>query len=133
MPKHFTVESANRTLPLVRRIVEDIVRSYARWEDLRREFEIVGGNRRADEDDPRAERLERDLQALAEEIAGFIAELESLGVEFKGYELGLVDFPGEIGGEPVYLCWQLGEPSVQFWHPIEGGYAARQRLAPQTA
>lgn len=131
--RHFTVEEANRTLPLVRRIVEDIVRSYTRWEERKREFEVVGGNRRAGEEDPHAERLEAELQSLARDIAGFVAELEELGVEFKDYDLGLVDFPGEIGGEPVYLCWRLGESSVQYWHPVEGGYSARQPLAAQPA
>ena len=131
MARQFSVDEANRTLPLVRRIVQDIVRSYARWEDAKREFEIVGGNRRAGEWDPRAEGLERELQSLAQEIAGFVGELEELGVEFKGYDLGLVDFPAEIDGRPVYLCWRLGEPSVLYWHPLEGGYAARQPLAPQ--
>jgi hypothetical protein len=128
MAKQFTVEQANRTLPLVRRIVEDIVSQYRRWQERVREFEVVSANSTAERPDARAEELQREAQLLAAEIEGFVGELTRLGVEFKGYDLGLVDFPAEVDGAPAYLCWRLGEPSVQFWHPIESGYAGRQPL-----
>lgn len=128
MAKQFTVEQANRTLPLVRRIVEDIVSQYRRWQDRVREFEVVSASSTADRPDARAEELQREAQLLAAEIEGFVGELTRLGVEFKGYDLGLVDFPAEVDGAPAYLCWRLGEPSVQFWHSVESGYAGRQPL-----
>jgi hypothetical protein len=131
MRKQFTVEQANNALPLVRRIVEDVVAQYRRWQDRVREFELVSMRSTADRPDPRAEELERDVQALAAEIAGFEAELDELGVEMKGYDMGLVDFPTEVGGRPAYLCWRLGEPSVQFWHDLDAGYAGRQPIAPR--
>jgi hypothetical protein len=46
----------------------------------------------------------------------------------KDLETGLVDFYAERDGESVFLCWQFGEPSVAYWHPIEGGFAARQPI-----
>jgi hypothetical protein len=39
-----------------------------------------------------------------------------------------VDFPAERDGRPVYLCWRLGEPSVQFWHEIDAGFVGRRPL-----
>jgi hypothetical protein len=78
--------------------------------------------------EPTAE--QRELQALAQEIDGYIAELQELGVEFKGFDMGLVDFPGELGGRPVYLCWRLGEEAVEHWHEIDAGFAGRQPLSP---
>jgi hypothetical protein len=128
MTKLFTVEQANRTLPLVRRIVDDIVSQYRRWQDRVREFEVVSANSTAERPDDRAEELQREAQELAAEIEGFVAELTAIGVEFKGYDLGLVDFPAEVDGAPAYLCWRLGEPSVQFWHPVDSGYASRRPL-----
>ena len=56
--------------------------------------------------------------------------LKDLGIEMKGRDVGLVDFPGEIGGRPVYLCWRLGEPAVAHWHERDAGFAGRQPLAP---
>ena len=126
--KLFTVEQANRTLPLVRKIAEDIVRTYGRWQERVREFEVVAGKLRADEVDPRAEALQTEAQALAAEITAFVAELEELGVEFKGFDLGLVDFPSEMNGRVVHLCWRLGEPAVQHWHEVGAGFAGRQPL-----
>ena len=128
--KQFTVEQANRTLPLVSRIVEDIVRTYAVWQDKVREFEVLSATVRADVPNASAEALQREAGLLAEEIDRYIAEIDGLGVEFKGFDLGLVDFPGEIDGRPVYLCWRLGEPAVQFWHDRETGYESRQPLSP---
>ena len=128
--KTFTVEQANRTLPLVSRIVHDIVTQYSRWQDKMREFEVRTAHAHAERPDPSADALQRELQALAEEIDGYIGELQELGVEFKGFDMGLVDFPGELGGRPVYLCWRLGEEAVEHWHEIDAGFAGRQPLSP---
>ncbi len=131
MRKLFTVEQANRMLPLVSRIVQDIVTQYGRWQDRVREFELVTANVRLDRPNPRAEVLQAEVQEIAREIQGYVDELTELGVELKGFDLGLVDFPGEMGGREVYLCWRLGEPAVEYWHERNAGYAGRQRLSPR--
>jgi hypothetical protein len=128
--KLFTIEQANRTLPLVRRIVEDVVATYGRWQDRVREFEVLVAGARAGAADPRADALQREAQVLAAEIAAFVGELEALGVECKGYDVGLVDFPSEIDGRVVYLCWRLGEPAVEHWHERDTGFAGRRPLSP---
>jgi hypothetical protein len=122
----FTVDSANRTLPLVRRIVSDAVRDYWRWQEKVREYEEVAANRKVDQPNDDADRLERETQQLARDIDGYIAEIRELGVEIKGIETGLVDFPAEVDGRSVLLCWQLGEDSVQYWHEEDAGFAGRQ-------
>ena len=125
---HFTVDQANRALALVRRIVEDIVHGYAEWRERVQEFEAAAARSRADAPDPHAEALQREAQRLAADIDGCVRELTALGVEFKGFDLGLVDFPGEVDGRPAFLCWHLGEPSVRHWHARDGGYADRRPL-----
>ena len=124
----FTVEDANRTLPLVRRIVGDLVRDYWRWLEKIREFEEVAANRIVGEPNEDADRLEIAAQQLARDIDGYVAEIRELGVQMKGFDTGLVDFPGEIDGRPVLLCWQLGEESVQYWHEENAGFAGRRPL-----
>lgn len=126
--KQFTLAQATATLPLVRHIVGDIMAQYVRWQELVREFEGAAANSRADMPDPRAEQLQRQAQSLAADIESFVAELAALGVQFKGYDLGLVDFPSEIDGRPVLLCWRFGEPSIAFYHDAESGYAGRRPL-----
>jgi hypothetical protein len=126
MPHSFTLEMANRMLPLVSRIVRDILDHYRDWRQMVEAFEMATALSRADRPTAEAEALQRRAQELASEIQGFLAELTSLGVEFKGFELGLVDFPGDIDGQQILWCWKFGEPSVQYWHDPVAGYAGRQ-------
>jgi len=129
----FTVEQATQTLPLVRRIVEDIVVSVSRWQERVREFDLVSASVTTTTPDPRATELERETTALAAEVDRYVAELTALGIEMKDYAMGLVDFPSERDGRPVYLCWRLGEPSVLYWHEVDAGYSGRHPLDPLIA
>jgi hypothetical protein len=128
--KQFTVDQANATLPLVRKIVADVVRVHAVWREKILELDLAASNAQGEGGHGNSERLEREVQALAREIASFQRELGALGIEMKDPRLGLVDFPSEINGRRVLLCWRLGEPEVQFWHDVDSGYASRQPLAP---
>ena len=126
----FTVDHANRTLPLVRRIVEDIVREHRRWQEAIFELDLLVSGARADMPDARAVALEREVQTIARDIDQFQGELEALGIQLKDRRIGLIDFPSEMDGRRVLLCWRLGEPSVQYWHDEQSGYAGRQPLSP---
>jgi hypothetical protein len=128
MPSRFTIEMANKTLPLVSRIVRDILDHYRAWQQAVEAFEIATALSRADRPTPESETLQRKAQELAREIQGFLAELTDLGVEFKGFELGLVDFPGDVDGHQVMWCWKFGESAVQHWHEVDAGYAGRQPI-----
>jgi hypothetical protein len=111
--RSFTPAEANRTLPLVRRIVSDIL---ARGKELR---EL------ASREDPRDARAR--LGVLEGEIRELAEELERIGCSYKdwGFEAGLVDFPSEIEGEPVLLCWRTDEDRVGWYHTPEEGFAGR--------
>ena len=126
----FTVDHANRTLPLVRKIVEDIVREHRRWQEAIVELDLISSVARPELPDPRGVALEKKIQHIARDIDAFQAELESIGIQLKDRRIGLIDFPSELDGRPMLLCWQLGEPSVQFWHEVDSGFAGRQPLSP---
>ena len=131
-PPPFTADQATKTLPLVSRIVRDIVRLYAKWRERVAELELAAATSRAEEPDPRLAELERDTQNLAAEIEACIREIQELGAEYKTpLDAGLVDFPAELDGRPIYLCWRLGEASVDHWHEIDSGFAGRQPLVAQ--
>ena len=114
--KLFTPAQANRTLPLVRRIVDDIL---LRGRELRR---IA----------PRhAEHGVRErLETLGSEIEELIDELRHIGCDYKdfAFDKGLVDFPGAIEERPVLLCWRSDEPRVEWYHAHEAGFAGRMRI-----
>ena len=129
----FTVDQANRMLPLVRRIVEDLVADYGRWQEAVREYELLSLAKTSDPVEPRLAELQRAAKRLAADIEHYLGELTALGIECKGLEEGLVDFPGEIDGAPACLCWKLGEPAVEWWHRPDAGFAGRQPIAPAGA
>jgi hypothetical protein len=57
-----------------------------------------------------------------------IQEIDSIGVQVKDLDKGLLDFPCQIGEQIVLLCWQLGEAKIDYWHTVEAGFQGRQRL-----
>ncbi|MEJ7813310.1 MAG: DUF2203 domain-containing protein [Gemmatimonadaceae bacterium] len=121
--KIFSVEDANRTLPLVSRIVQDIVAQHTRWRERVARFELSSP--------PESQLIEREVHELAAEIQSYVQELDQLGIEIKDYTTGLIDFPGELAGRRVWLCWRLGEAAVEYWHELDAGYSGRQRLTPR--
>jgi hypothetical protein len=128
--KSFTIDQANRVLPRVKRLAREIVKTYRQWHELLVASEVAAAQRIPLADAPPTE-SEIELQRLAERIATRIAELEALGVAFRGFEDGLVDFPSHIGGRPAYLCWRIGEPAVEHWHEAHDGLDGRMRIAPR--
>lgn len=120
--RFFELEEAERMLPLVRSIVKGMMDDHAERLAIQGRLE----SRRRDVDQVRA--LRREAEALTEKLVEAGEELAELGVEFKGIELGLVDFPTIREGELVYLCWQYGEDRIRFWHALETGYSGRQPI-----
>lgn len=128
LSRTFTVEQANRMLPLVRRIVRDIVDTHQAWQKALQAYEHAATWTRADSPSGHVTALENDVRRLAAEIEGYLVELRELSVDFKGFEQGLVDFPGEREGRVVCLCWKLDEDEVAYWHEVNDGYAGRQPI-----
>lgn len=57
-----------------------------------------------------------------------LAEIDSIGVQVKDLEIGLLDFPCEVEGGVVLLCWKMGEDSITHWHSPEAGFAGRKPI-----
>jgi hypothetical protein len=132
--KYFTRDEANRTLPLVRRIVQDIVDDYGRWKDCLEQYELAAARQRPDEgESPEAVALRERVDEIARRINEYIAELEQVGCVLKGFDDGLVDFRGQVAGRDVWLCWRLGEPEVGHWHEIDQGFRYRRPFEPEPA
>ena len=130
--KVFTVERANSALPLVRRIVRDIVAEHPRWKDLILRYELAAAGSRAEwGESPQQLELRREIDVIAQRINGYVDELAEVGCLLKGFEDGLVDFYGLHEGRPVFLCWRLGEEALTHWHEINAGVAGRQEITPE--
>ena len=124
----FSLEEANALIPRLELIMERMQR---RGIELREAIEALareGGESMTNIEV--SDLLERrpELQDLVEELEQLIREIEACGGQFKGLELGLVDFPGEIDGQIGLLCWQYGEKEITHWHALESGFDGRQPL-----
>ena len=125
--KYFTVEEANKTLPLVKRIVSDILEDYAAWRDRMHKYELLSaGTTEESGESPEQVALREDVDEAAHRINGYMEELTQIGCVFKGFEQGLVDFYSKRDDRDVFLCWKHGEAAVEYWHELEGGFAGRQ-------
>ena len=72
-------------------------------------------------------------RALIEELGAVVHDIERSGALLKDVELGLVDFPAEVEGQPALLFWQFGETAVAFWHRDGEGFAGRRPITGATA
>ena len=116
--RRFTLSEANRSLPLVRRIVTDIVDTHVKAVAVQAEL-----GRAASKEQPA---LQADLEGLLERLEDFVDELTEVGCELKDYTTGLNDFTGRHKGHEVCLCWKLGEEQVGHWHELDAGAAGRK-------
>lgn len=124
--RSFTVDQANATLPLVRRIVQDLVQDYRAWRETVTQFEWISGQPGADPAE--RDRLGERAEELAARIEGYTSELASIGCLCKDFNVGLIDFYGRHEERDVFLCWKLGEPAVEHWHELDGGFSGRQPI-----
>ena len=124
MPRYFTLSEANETLNTIRPLVNEIQAIRQKvlssqpdiWSALEKSVGN-GGN--------------RSLSLLIEDFEQLDALVHSileLGVLIKDINTGLLDFPALREGREVYLCWQLGEGEIAFWHEVDSGYAGRQPI-----
>jgi hypothetical protein len=127
----FSIEQANAMLPLVRAITADLVPLFHAVMDRQQRLKRLVAGRNLEASDPYTDELlqiQEELHKDVEKLEGYIEELRELGVELKSPDLGLIDFPSVLDGQPILLCWQLGEAEVMHWHTLEGGFAERQPL-----
>lgn len=127
----FTVESANRLLPLVARIAQDLV-------TLSHSLEVESAQIRGIELLPRksdirsfTEELDcvkEAFRAENERLAEVTAELQQLGVVVDSIEKGVFDFPAFRDRRPIRLCWQIGESEIGYWHGVGESFSDRRPI-----
>ena len=116
----WTVARANRSLPLVARIVDDVVAKAHELKELSTAHKSARCEAR--------ETIERKVGELEVEFERCVEELSRLGCEMKDPLRGLLDFPARLGERPIYLCWMKGEDAVAWWHPFETGISGRRPI-----
>lgn len=115
--KFFTPKEANQTLPLVKKIVEDILKA---GQEIRDHSAKIGAHA---EKNP-------DVIRLMDQLEDLFLELENLGCSYKdwNFSVGLVDFLAVIEGREVFLCWRSDENELKFYHEMEEGFSGRKLI-----
>lgn len=127
---YFTTKTANQTLPLVSRIVGDIVVLSQEVNETQSRLAFLTNGRDPSEVNEYTEELEAIKQNTDEKslrLNSFYDELLDLSIDPTSAEEGYADFPALRGEQEVCLCWKLGEPEVMYWHAM-GEECSRRRL-----
>ena len=128
----FTLDEAKSLLP----VLESLLRSAIAGKKVIEEFEaeqqelnhriFLNGGTHVDVVPlarRKAERVKAEPRAK-----DALAEIDSIGVQVKDLDIGLLDFPCEVEGEIILLCWKLGETSITHWHGTQEGFAGRKPI-----
>ena len=128
----FTVEDANRLAAEIRPRLERLVMRKREFDALERRMGILlvatSGAAPDNPDTLELRSLEEKRRRLGESIGKGVQELHAKGVVVKDVDRGLVDFYSLMGDRLVFLCWQVSEPEVSHWHPLQDGFAGRQQI-----
>lgn len=119
--RRFSLVDANRALPLVRRVVSDIVTTREEATRLQSKLEAAANKEH--------KRVQAELDVAIDKLHTYLDELTEIGCELKDFQAGLVDFVGRHQGRDVYLCWKLGEERIAYFHELNAGFAGRQPVS----
>jgi len=128
--KTFTIDEAQSLLPVLESLLKRAIEGKQSAEevqsvlsDLARRIYLSGGMR---VDVSQVVKQRAEVEAHLQRVRESIVEIDSIGVQVKDLEAGLLDFPCRVDDQVVLLCWRLGEPAIEHWHTIETGFKDRQ-------
>jgi hypothetical protein len=130
--KTFTVAEAQTLLPVLGSLLRRAQTMAERADDLEGEMQslnhriFLSGGMHVDLVAAARRRGEHDKAAQAAKDT--LAEIDAIGVKVQDLGEGLLDFPCQLGGEMVMLCWKMGEQMITHWHGLEEDYGARKPL-----
>ena len=128
----FTLDEAQSLLPVLESLLRTSIADKKRMEEIDGELQALnqriflnGGT--AVDVVPILQR-KRDRTKAEQRLHDSFAEIDSIGVQVKDLDIGLLDFPCEVEGQIVLLCWKLGEKSITHWHGTTEGFAGRKPI-----
>jgi hypothetical protein len=122
--KHFTVDEARAMLPELRSVFSD---AHRRRDVVQKVDSELGERLKQTGMDVGGEKVSGLLMDMLQ-LNTQLRRIQEMGVQIKDFDRGLVDFPHLRDGREVFLCWELDEDDIEFWHDIDGGYTGRERL-----
>jgi len=121
--KHFNIDEARALIPLLKSKLIVIRNLSLRLKAVG--YDIYKADYRPGFHPDTQQEFPDDYKKLRE----LVTDIYNLGIEIKGIEQGLIDFPAvRENGEEVFLCWKMDEQDIEFWHRIEDGFLGRQHI-----
>lgn len=121
--RHFTREEANAILPRL----EEMLLQLRNSKDELTDAEVHEALSDAAPSNGGGE-VGRRVGVAFLEVRRLLGVIEESGIVLRDIDRGLVDFPAVIDDREVYLCWELGEDEVGYWHDLDSGYRGREPL-----
>ncbi|MGE0405930.1 MAG: DUF2203 domain-containing protein [Candidatus Korobacteraceae bacterium] len=128
----FTVSEAEAMLPILGGLLRRAIAAKHKAKEIEEEFEHVrthvfasGG---ADLDIVALSRRRAEGDKSMQQIKDSVAEIQATGVLVKDIDMGLLDFPCNVEGHTILLCWKFGEEKITHWHGTDEGFASRKRI-----
>lgn len=134
MARYFDIDDANAALAEVAPLLATLADQRAeliRLRDHSLARPSTSGGGAGDDSDPdpaETRRVRLRMQGVIDQMSAAVARIDALGITLRDIERGLIDFPALVSGRQVWLCWQLGEDDVAFWHELETGFGGRRPL-----
>ncbi len=69
-----------------------------------------------------------EVKALEARLSEILAWFSAEGLYLKGIAPLPLDFPAELDGDTVLLCWLEGERGLRWYHKPEHGFAGRRPI-----
>ena len=130
--KTFTLEEAQSLLPVMESLLKRALEGKQAAEqveadlsELARRIYVSGG---MTVDVGKVAKQRAEMESHMQRVKESIAEIDSIGVQVKDIESGLLDFPCRLDDQVVLLCWRMGEASIDHWHTMESGFQGRRPL-----
>jgi len=120
----FTLAEAQSLLPRLRSLLKEITEEWDHAKGLNPEVQKARDKAQFDG----FSKFGAEYVESVSHLTSLIHQIKDMGVLLKDADKGLCDFPYIRKGRVVYLCWQLGEDQIQYWHDIESGFAGREPL-----
>lgn len=132
MTRFFDIDAANEALTEVGPLLATLSDQRAELIRLRDRalaaHSAASGGGAAQDDPEETQRIRLRMQGIIDQMAAAVARIDALGITLRDIESGLIDFPALATGRQVWLCWQLGEDDVAFWHELDTGFGSRRPL-----
>ena len=121
--RHYSVEEANDLLPRVKPVLQKLRDAKDELTDSEA-HEVLSDSAPGNGGGPPGQQVGEAFL----EVRRLLSALQDAGIVVRDIDRGLIDFPALRDGEEIYLCWELGEDDIEYWHDLEAGYRGRQPL-----